>query len=132
MNQELLNQFLGKLETSNSFQMMVPAEQAAIKSRYLDATDEQLLQAIQALDEDKITTDRIEAEKKKSEQELEESVGEIKSTLKSITKNERVEAEKVEQVTEKVQEEELLHEIEEMDKPKEEAPKKRKKFLGIF
>lgn len=134
MNQELLNQFLGLLEDSSSFKLMTPEQQASIKDNYQNATDEQLQQGIKALEEDKVVTTRLEAERKKNQEELENSVTRIKTRLREIKREELKEEEAVAEVSDKKEEEALLNEIETMDEPKqkEAPPKKRKKFLGIF
>lgn len=132
MNQELLNQFLGLLEASSSFKLLDPEQQAAIKANYQNATDDQLTQGIQALQEDKVVTTRLADERKKNHEELEKSVTKIKTRLREIKRDELREEEAADEVADRKKEQELLQEIESMDKPKEEAPKKRKKFLGIF
>jgi len=134
MNQELLNQFLGLLEASSSFKLLDPEQQAAIKANYQNATDDQLNQGIQVLGEDKVVTTRLAVERKKNQEELEESVTKIKTRLREIKRDELKEEEAAEEAADKKEEESLLNEIETMKDPdKVEAPvKKRKKFLGIF
>lgn len=134
MNQELLNQFLGLLQASSSFKLMTPEQQAAINEDYQNATDEQLQQGINALEEDKVATDKLEVERQKNKEDLEKNVTQIKAVLRDIKRDERKEEEAADEVADKKEEEALLNEIETMENPqKKEAPvKKRKKFLGIF
>jgi hypothetical protein len=132
MNQELLSQFLGLLEASSSFKLLDPEQQATIKANYQNATDDQLRQGIQALQEDKVATTKLADERKKNQEELEKSVNKIKTRLREIKREELREEEAADEAADKEKEQELLQEIESMDKPKEKVPQKKKKFLGIF
>lgn len=113
---------------------MTPEQQAAINEDYQNATDEQLQQGINALEEDKVATDKLEVERQKNKEDLEKNVTQIKAVLRDIKRDERKEEEAADEVADKKEEEALLNEIETMENPqKKEAPvKKRKKFLGIF
>jgi molecular chaperone GrpE (heat shock protein) len=133
MNQELLDQFLGLLEASSSFKLLGPEQQAAIRDSYQNATDEQLNQGIQALREDQIATEEAASEDEKREEELNEEIDHIKTVLREVKRDERKEEEAADDAASEKEVQGLLKEIDSMDEPKEEAPKKkRKKFLGIF
>ncbi|MBU0705867.1 hypothetical protein KJ657_00390 [Patescibacteria group bacterium] len=122
MNQELLNQFLILLEASESFKLLGPEEQTAIRDSYQNATDEQLNQGIQALKEDREATEKAAAEEKQREENLIEEIGNIKTAIREEERTELVEAEAVDRASEKKNVKALLEEIEVMDKPKEKIP----------
>ncbi|MFH0837947.1 MAG: hypothetical protein V1880_01630 [Patescibacteria group bacterium] len=132
-SQTLLDQFFGLLAASNSFQLLSPEEQAAIKTNYQNASDEQLNQAIQTLREDQIASEKLAAEAKQMQEEVEKNVAQMKITLREIKKDELKKQEAVAVAEDEQKGKALLQEIETMKDPqKKEAPKKRKKFLGIF
>jgi molecular chaperone GrpE (heat shock protein) len=134
MNKELLDQFLGLLEASGSFKLLSPEQQAVIKENYKNATDDQLRQAIQVLEEDKVATEKLEAERQKNAEELERNVTKIKTIVREYKRDERKKKEAADDAVSKKEVEGLLKEIDSMEMPqKKEAPKKKeKKFFGIF
>jgi hypothetical protein len=135
MNQELQNQFFGLLEASSSFKLLSPEQQAAIKSKYENATDDELKEAIQALQEDHEFTVNLQAEAKKNEEALEKGIVEVKGALKAVKRDELKNAEAADEVASKQEMQGVMQELNistpAKDAPKTDAPK-RKKFLGIF
>ena len=133
MNQELLNQFLAMLEQSSSYKLLSAEDQAAVKANYQNTSDEQLKQAIQALEEDKVATHELAEKAKKREAVLEEESLQLKTTLREVERDERHEAEVADSATDKQEMQSLMQEIDHIEQPEAEVPKKkRKKFLGIF
>jgi len=131
-NRILFGTFIQLLEASSSFKLLSPEQQAEIRANYENASDEQLQEAIKALEEDKAATTKLEEEREQNKAKLEERMMDVKTTLRSIERDERVEAEQEAKVTDEKTQADLLNQIDQIEQPKTEAPKKRKKFLGIF
>ena len=134
MDQTLFEQFTALLESSGSFRLLSPEQQAEIRAGYTTATEEQLEKAIAALKHDKVVTANLEAERKKNAEALAQHISEIKNMLREIRRDKRVESEKKDRIAEEKEGESLLHEINAIpEKKKTDSPvKKRKKILGLF
>jgi hypothetical protein len=133
-NQQLIDEFFSLLQSSKSFALLSSDQQEDIKQAYESATDEQYQQGLQALKKDERVVAEIEEKVKKAQAQQAEIARDIHQTLNKIKKHDLERAEAKSDAADKVKQEELLTEIDQVTDPeKEEAPKKkRKKFLGIF
>lgn len=135
MNQELLTQLLALLEASNSFKIMEPEQQAAIKESFQNATDEQIAAGIEALKADQLAAEKAAAEDKEREEKLIQDIGQIKTAIKEEVKTELKQAEAADEAATQQEMQGVMQELN-ISTPTKEAPKadtpKRKKFLGIF
>jgi hypothetical protein len=131
MDQALLNQFFTLLEASGSFKLLSPEQQATVKASYQNATDEQLHQAFQALEQDKTVIAQIEADALKGKEEAVKGATELKTVMKEVKHDEMVEAEAADNANSQQEMQNIEQELG-VSAPKKEEPKKRKKFLGLF
>lgn len=131
MSQELLNQFLGLLEASNSFKLLDTVQQAAIRQTYSNATDEQLNQAIQALKEDQLATQKLAEEAAQRQGEIEQKNTQLKNTLRKVEHDERQEAEAADNEASEKEMAGVLQQINSMGVQSTSEPQK-KKFMGLF
>lgn len=130
MDQEFRNQFFGLLEASSSFKLLSPEQQTSVRAKYENATDEELKEGIQALEEDKIFTANLEAEEKKNQEELEKKVSEVKGVMKTVKRDKLRNDEAADNQASEKEMAGVLQQIDTMGIPKNDPPKK--KVLGLF
>lgn len=130
----LQDELFTALNASKSYNMLSPEEQGALKKAFLDASDEQLLRAIEEIKKDADERNKIELEMQKNEEEQIKLAEEIKKTLKEIDKAQLQEQQTKEKAESAEAAEKLLAKIEDTpeETPDEEKPKKRKKWFGLF
>ena len=126
----LQDQFWGALNESESFKKMTPEQQAAVRERYLSASDEELNFALTELKKDSNARAEREAVMKKREAEQIAAVTELKETMRAIERDQvKANIDRDRSVSDK-KADEILGELEKISS--DEKSKKRKKWFGIF
>jgi hypothetical protein len=130
-NAVLLQQFYDELAKSPNFKYLSPPEQAQIKNRYANASDEELTKGIEIVRQDTVNTEKEITElneKKKLDEEAHKK--EVREKMREdIKEHEKIEKEESETRSKEILEK--LMEIDTDDKKSGKDPAK-KKFLGMF
>lgn len=125
-SQELLNKLFAALESSSLFQLMSSDERADIREKYSRSSDEDILDAMKALEEAEKMNAEIDKEASKIQNQKVQLVQDVKESMHTLKKIElQTEEDKDTQATDK-EAENLINGL------NQGSGDKKKKFLGIF
>lgn len=119
------------LESSRSFQLLAAEDQYELRNSYSDATDKQLLQAIDVLRKDALEAAENEKKMREFQMRAIKMAKDLQATLKKIEMDEIKERSNIEHAKSSKAADKLLEGLDDTEKKDEEKPEK-KKFLGIF
>lgn len=124
--QELLNQLYQALAQSSSFQLLPPEKQAELKQGFANATDDQIQQALQEVQQTNLEASRNEQKRQEKAQTQAQAAQALKNEMVQEQKTELKENQEKDAAESEEEAEKILASIGQKDKPK------RKKIFGIF
>ncbi len=128
-NPQLLQQFNSLLETSKAFQWLDDVQQAQIKARFANVSEEQLQLGITALQKAEAANAVDYLKIEKNEQLQKDLAERIKLSIQDLSKDQLKDQEKASQTADKSSLGSLDQQLNEVSQP-DQPP--RKKFLGLF
>jgi hypothetical protein len=125
-NQELLNQLYQALAQSPSFQLLPPEKQSELKQGFANATDDQIQQALQEVQQTNLEASQNEQKRQEHAKTQAQSAQALKQEMAQEQKVELKENEEKDAAESEEEAEKILASIGQKDQPK------RKKIFGIF
>ena len=116
-------------KASPAFVTLPLEKQAEIISSLENATDQQIVEAIKAFEEDRSNLDQSNLAKQQKEQRLAEQAASLENDLKEAQNYIKNADQASENNSHELEIKNLEYQLSELNKP---VPVKRKKFLGIF
>jgi|GEM_PF-2624448 len=125
-SKELLNRLMAALDSSPLFKEIGLDDQIEIKEKYKHSSDDEILDALKALDQAEEMSADVDKEEKEIQNEKVEMVQEVKSSMRTLKKVELQDAEVQDAQQTDKDAEKLINGLGKADTPK------KKKLFGIF